>query len=144
MATTNFQKMFATFAFASLMVLALFSLIVSVQSDNDAAQPLVNNSLFNNSYTRIYQDISLLEGTSDTQYGRFNQEIPKPGFGSIVLFTIVNIGKTFGSIIFTLFALVIKLPLVVLGVDSTITSILISVLTITTVVVLWIVYKFGG
>lgn len=140
----KFEEIFGNLAFLGLMVLALFSVIIIVQGDNSAPQQLADNELFSSTYGSLNETIGSLEGTSSTQYDLFSKEKPTPGFGSIVMFTIVSIGKTFGNMIFAIFILVIKVPLIVLGVDQTIVAMLISFLTITVVIALWIVYKFGG
>ncbi len=140
----KFEEIFGTFAFLGLMVLALFSVIISVQGNNDAPQPLADNELISGTYKSLNDTIGSLEGTSATQYSLFSKEKPTPGFGAIVMFTIVSIGKTFGNMIFAVFILIIKVPLVVLGISQTIVSMIISFLTITVVISLWIVYKFGG
>ena len=140
----KFEEIFGTFAFLGLMVLAIFSVIVIVQSDNEAEQPLIENELISGTYGSLNNTIGSLEGTSATQYDLFSKEKPAPAFGSIVLFTIVSIGKTFGNMIFAVFILVIKVPLIVLGISQTIVAMVISFLTISVVIALWVVYKFGG
>ncbi len=140
----KFEEIFGTFALLGLMVLALFSVIISVQGNNDAPQPLADNELISGTYGSLNDTIGSLEGTSATQYDLFSKEKPSPGFGSIVMFTIVSIGKTFGNMIFAVFILIIKVPLIVLGISQTIVSMIISFLTITVVIALWVVYKFGG
>jgi len=140
----KFENIFGTFAFLGLIVLALFSVIIIVQRDNEAPQPLADNELISSTYGSLNETIGSLEGTSSTQYSLFSKETPKPGFGAIVMFTIVSIGKTFGTIIFTFFTLIIKVPLIVLGIEQTIISMIMSFLTISVVIALWVVYKFGG
>ncbi len=140
----KFEDIFGNFVMVSLMILALFSVIIIIQNDNNAPQPLVEDELFNSTYGSLNETIGSLEGSSSTQYNIFSKDSPKPGFGAIVMFTIVNVGKTFGNLIFVMFTLIIKLPLIVLGIDQTIVSMIISFLTITVVIALWIVYKFVG
>lgn len=140
----KFEDLFGTFAFLGLIVLALFSVIIIVQRDNEATQPLVDNELISGTYGSLNETMGSLEGTSATQYSLFSKETPKPGFGAIVMFTIVSIGKTFGTIIFTFFTLIIKVPLIVLGIEQTIVAMIMSFLTISVVIALWVVYKFGG
>ncbi len=140
----KFEEIFGNLAFLGLMVLALFSIIIIVQGDNSATQPLVENELFSSTYGSLNETIGSLEGTSSTQYDLFSKEKPTPGFGAIVMFTIVSIGKTFGNMIFAIFILITKVPLIVLGVDQTIVAMVFSFLTISVVIALWIVYKFGG
>ena len=140
----KFEDIFGTFAFLGLMVLALFSVIIIVQEDNEASQPLSDNELISETYGNLSGTIGSLERVSGTQYSLFSKEKPTPGFGAIVMYTIVSIGKTFGTIIFTFFTLIIKVPLIVLGIEQTIISMIMSFLTISVVIALWIVYKFGG
>ncbi len=140
----RFESIFGNFVMIGLMVLGLFSLIFVVQNNNEAPQPLSDDSLFNNTYASLNNTIGSLEQTSDSKYTLFSEEKPPPGVFSIVLFTIINVGKTFGNIIFVLFTVIIKIPLIVLGIDPSITAMLVSFLTISVIISLWIVYKFGG
>ena len=140
----KFEEIFGNFSMLGLMVLALFSIVVIVQSNNDASQPLIANELFSSTYGNLNDTIATLEGTSSSKFDLFSKEKPAIGFGSIVLFTIVNIGKTFGNIIFIIFVLIIQLPLIVLGIDPTIISMVISFITISVIIALSVVYKFGG
>lgn len=140
----QFQDIFGNFALVGLLVLAIFSLIFIVQTDNNATQPLAENVLINRTYTNLNDTMSSLESEGTNKYNLFSTEKPALGFGSIVLFTIVNAGSTFGNIIFIIFTLIIKVPLIVLGVDPTVTAMIISFLSISIIIALWIVYKFGG
>ena len=140
----KFENMFGNFAFAGLMVLALLSFAFIIQEQNEASQPISEDELINDSFFNIKETIESTQDSSDTQYNLFSKEKPDARFGSIVLFTLVNVGKTFGNIIFELFIGIIKIPLIILGIEESITSIIISFLTISTIIALWIVYKFGG
>ncbi len=140
----RFENIFGNFIMLGLVVLAIFSVIVIIQSDNDAIQPLIEDKLFNSTFGNLNDTISSVGETSAEKYTLFNEETPVLGFGSIVLFTIVNVGKTFGNLIFAVFILVIKLPLVVLGIEASIVAMLTSFLTISVIIALWVVYKFGG
>ncbi len=140
----KFEEIFGNFVMLGIMALALFSIVIIVQSNNDATQPLADDELFSSTYGSLNETIQSLEGTSATRSESFFTETPAPGFASIVLLTIVSVGKTFGNLIFVMFTLIIKLPLIVLGIDSTISAMIISFLTISVIIALWIVYKFGG
>ena len=140
----RFESIFGNFAMIGLMVLALFSLVFVVQNNNESPQPLSDDKLFNNTFTNLNNTIGSLEQTSDSKYTLFSEEKPPPGVFSIVLFTIINVGKTFGNIIFVLFTVIIKIPLIVLGIEPSIVSMITAFLTISVIIALWIVYKFGG
>lgn len=139
----RFSDIAGNFLIISLIVLSLFALAITVQNDNDAAQPIIEEPLFNESYRGLLSNIQESSGSSRTQEGLFNSENPKPGFGSIVLFGIVSAGKTFSSMSFAFFTVVIKLPLVALGIDPNVASLLLTYLILLILVALWALYKFG-
>ena len=140
----SIEDIFKNFAIVVFIILGVFSFIIIIQSNNNAEQPLINDDRFNDSFYQLNNSLSKLESTSTNQKDAFLKENPKTGFASIVLFTIVNVGRTFGNIIFGIFSLIIKLPLTVLGIPATVTSILLSILTIAILISLWITYKIGG
>jgi len=140
----RFQTIFSNFLFLALIVLAGMSFIVVTQSDNEALQPISQDSLFNESFSDLESNLEGLESTSNTQFGQFTAEDPKPGFGSIVLFGIVSVGKTFGSVTITVFGILIKLPLVVLGIPATTITVLFTWLVVLMLIAAWRLYKLGG
>lgn len=140
----SFGNIFNNFLFLGLFVLGMFSIVILVQGDNNAAQPLGENALFNISYNQLRGNISEFESSSQTQYARFTDEDPKLGFGSIVLFGIVSAGKTFGTVTFQTFFIILQLPLIILGIDPSIVSVILIWLIISIIIGLWILYKLGG
>lgn len=139
-----FQQTFYNFMLLALMLLAILSMIFTVQRDNNAPQPLANNSLFNETASRLGANLTNGQNSSQTQQSIFSAETPAPGFGSIVLFGIVSAGKTFTNMIYNIFDVILRIPMVVLGIDSEIVSALVSILVITLIIGIWIVYKLGG
>lgn len=140
----SFQETFYNFMFLAIVVLGLLSFTFIIQGDNDAAQPLAENSLFNETATRLGNNLTNAENSSQIQQGIFSDENPRSGFGSIVLFGIVSAGKTFTSLIYDVFGAIFRLPMLILGIDSQIVSTIISILVITLIIGVWIVYKLGG
>jgi len=144
MAQKDITSIFTKFGLLALIVFGLLSIVIITQSTNDAPQKLINDARFNDTFISLNKSLSTLEETSDTQWNSFKSETPLAGFASIVMFTIVNIGKTFGTVIFAIFSVIIKLPVLILGITPTVTSMLLAWLTISVVVALWILYKLGG
>lgn len=140
----KFEKVVWKSILISLLVISMFSFIVVVQFTNDAPDPISQDPIFNASFLALEQQIE--EGTNDSQskYGAFNSEEPKPGFGSIVLFAIVSVGKAFSQIVTGLLLTVIKLPLVVLGIPQSVYGLLLTWLLIAIMVGAWLLYKYGG
>ena len=143
----RFNDVIGNFLFAALILVALFGLIVGIQFDNNAPNPLTDDPIFggeDGTYNQLQSKISDIDNKSSQQYESFSDEKPDPSFGSIVLFTIAGVGKTFGSLGIDLFTILIKLPVVVLGIDPNILSLITSWLAIALVLALWATYKFGG
>ena len=140
----QFSDTFRSFTLLSLMMIGLFGFVINIQSDNNAPDPVINNLLFNNTVSKLKVNITSLENESSIQGNEFYKEKPIPGVGSILLFTIVSFGKTFSNVIFGLFIILLNLPLIILGIDPTISSTLWSLLMVIVVTALWGLYKWGG
>ena len=140
----SFQQTFYNFMLLAVVVLAMLSYTFIIQDDNDAAQPLAQNDLFNGTAARLGANLTNAENASQIQQGIFSDEKPQSGFGSIVLFGIVSAGKTFTTLVYDIFGAIFRVPMIVLGIDSQIVSTIISILIITLIIGVWIVYKLGG
>ena len=140
----EFSTILNNFLFMGLLVFAGFSFVVITQADNNAVQPIGEDSLFNESFNDLQANLDSLESTGNTQYGQFTSEVPAAGFASIVLFGIVSVGKTFGSLTLTTFGLIIKLPLIVLGIPASTAAILFTWLVVSIITAMWLLYKLGG
>lgn len=132
------------FMMTALLVMSLFSFTVITQEENNAVDPIKNNELFNSSFNNLIESIESSTSQAQDKYDVFNSEDPTPGFGSIVLFGIVSVGKTFSSIVFGTFGAIIKFPLVVFGIPQTVYNIILVLLIITVIVGVWLLYKLGG
>ena len=141
---SRFQELVLNFSIVAIMVLSLFSFFIIVQEQNDAVDPLKDNVVFSDSFEQLIGTIENNTRDAEEKYGVFNDEDPKAGFGSIVLFGIVSVGKTFSSIIFGTFIAVIKLPLVILGIAPSVYNLILVILIISVIVSVWLLYKLGG
>jgi len=141
----NFQETVVKFILAALLIISLFSFIVYTQINNDAPNKIIDNPIFNASYVSLNGNIANSSDAAQSKYGSFNSEQPQTGIGgSIILFGIVSVGKSFSEITFGFFKAVIYLPLVILGVPETIYNLLIMILIIVIIVGVWLLYKLGG
>ena len=140
----GFKELFGKFVMIVLIILPLMSIVVLLQEDNDSSQKLGENNVFNETFGGLVSVIDDATNEAGEKYDVFNQENPKPGFGSIVLFGIVSVGKTFSNVIFGFFLAIIKLPLIVFEIPQTIYNLLITWLTVFVIIVVWLLYKLGG
>ncbi len=140
----KFYELFVNFMLVGLVVLSLFAFSVFFQQENNVEDPFIQNTLMNNTYNNLYDSLNNLREESQAQKTLFESENPTGGFGTILLFSIVSSGKVFNGMVVGVFNTLIKLPVVILGIDPVIVSVLSTILIITIIVGLWIIYKLGG
>lgn len=140
----SFTDLFNNFMLIGLVVLSMFAFGVFFQQENNVENPFIENTLMNNTYHSLYTDLNSLRDESQAQKTLFESENPTSGFGTILLFSIVSSGKVFNGMIVGVFNTIIKLPVVILGIDPVIVSVLSTLLILTIIIGLWVVYKLGG
>lgn len=140
----KFDGMVGKIFFTAIIMISILSYVIVMQAENSAEDPMINNTLFNESFVDLTANINSNTEDAQEKYSVFNSEEPKQGFGSIVLFGIVSVGKTFSSMIFGTIAIVVKLPLIILGVPESIYNLIIAWLIIVVLVAVWLLYKLGG
>jgi len=139
-----FLDLFMKFMFVGMVVLALFSFIVLFQSENGVTDKFAENELINQTFSDLTAKIGTLEGQTQEQKDLFEKEPPTIGFGSLILKTIVSSGNIFNSMIVGVFNILFTLPVVFLGLDKLVVSVIMTVLGIVIIFGLWAVYKLGG
>ena len=140
----KFLDLFINFMLIGLVVLSIFAFGVLFQEENKVENQFIENSLMNETYSKIKSDLGSLSEESQAQKTLFESENPTGGFGTILLFSIVSTGKIFNGMIIGLFNTLIKLPVIFLGLDPIIISVISTMLILTIIIGLWIVYKLGG
>ncbi len=140
----KFESLFVNFALVSLLIVGLFSFGVILQSNNNADEKIVDIPILNKTFRSLEEDLVAAQPKSQNQLDIFETEEPKTGFGSLLLFSVVSSGKTFTGIIIGTFNVLIRLPTVVLGVSPVISAVLSTIIIISFILGLWVLYKLGG
>ncbi len=140
----KFESLFVSFALAALLVVGLFAFGITLQEDNNADEKIIDIPILNNTYGSLKSDLESNQANSQNQLDIFETEEPKTGYGSLLFFSIVSSGKTFTGVIIGTFNLLIKLPTIVFGVDPVISAVLSTIIIISFILGLWILYKLGG
>ena len=141
---TQFDNIFTKMTMIGLFIFCMISFIVFVQNDNNASDKLIDNSLINQTYSSLGNDLNTMRNSSQSQLTLFQKENPTGGFGTILLFSIVSVGKTFMNMVTGVFNITINLPVAVLGVDKAVVGVLSAILVLTLIIGAWILYKLGG
>lgn len=140
----KFYDLFINWMLIGLVVVSFLSFGYLYQQDNNVDDEFMDNTLMNETFSSLKTDLGGLRDESQAQKTLFESENPTSGFGTILLFSIVSSGKVFNGMIIGTFNTIIKLPTVVLGVDPIILSVIGTMLILTIIIGLWVVYKLGG
>ncbi len=140
----KFEKTFVNYALGALILISLFAFIVTIQEDNNVTDGIIEVEIINETFSQLKDDLGSGRDTSQSQLELFQKEEPTIGFGSLILFSVVSSGKVFTGIIIGTFNLLIKLPMVIFGVDPVISAVLSTILIIGFILGLWVLYKLGG
>lgn len=140
----KFDGLVGKFIISALIFMGMFSLIITIQDDNNAVEPAINDPTFNDSFSGLIEEIEQGSSDAEEKYGVFNSEEPSPAFGSIALFSIVSVGKSFSNIVFSFFGAIVKFPLTILGIAPNIYNLILTWLIIIAIVAAWLLYKLGG
>lgn len=91
----EFKDMIISLALVALVTIALIMFAVGIQVDNGVSNSnsILNNPVVSNAYTSLNKSIGEAGGFSDTQMEAFNEDVPTLGFGSLMMSSIVGVGK---------------------------------------------------
>ncbi len=140
----KFQELFNNWMLIGLVVFSFLAFGYFFQAENDVVSPFMENSLMNSTYESLSSNLNSFSGDSQAQKTLFESENPTGGFGTILLFSIVSSGKVFNGMVVSTFNTLIALPVTILGIDPVIVSVISTMLILTIIVGLWILYKLGG
>lgn len=140
----KFEKTFVNYALGGLLILSILAFVIGFQNDTNVSERIIDEPLLNDSFIQLSESLSSSGSQSQTQRELFETEKPTAGFGSLILFSIVSSGKVFTGIVIGTFNVLIKLPMILFGIDPIISSILSAVLLVSIILGLWSLYKLGG
>ncbi|HHB93385.1 MAG TPA: hypothetical protein ENK59_09275 [Thioploca sp.] len=132
--------------FISLMIFSLFMVISITQSNNsqNINKTFISNSRINSTYGNFQNNLNSIGEDSNSQFNKFKNSSAKTGLLSIIIPAIVGAGNTFSNMIIGTFSTLTELPVVFLGLDPIVVSIINGVLVLLILMALWAVYKLGG
>lgn len=140
----NFQNLFTNMVFLGLIVFGFFAFTIILQEDNNADEKIVDNSLINSTYSNLRSDLEGFQESSQAQKLLFEREQPTLGFGTLLFYSVISAGKVFNGMIGLVFNSIIKLPVVILGLDPILVSVISTILILVVIIGLWVIYKVGG
>lgn len=140
----KFSELFFGFMLIGLFIVSLFAFSSSFQEDNNVENQFLENTLMNETYGQLRVDLGEIRDKGQAQKTLFESENPTSGFGTILLFSVVSTGKVFNGMVIGVFNTLIKLPIVFLGLDPLVISVIVGMLILAIIIGLWTWYKLGG
>lgn len=140
---SNFRGLIIAFLLVGLFFFAMISFGVQINEDNDANTSITNIPFINSTYTSLQTNLSSSSTTSQSQREGFESEIPTEGVDNILLFSIVSIGKVFGSMLTGLFNVIVIGSSQALGINPIIIGVIQSILLLTLIIFIWKTIKQG-
>lgn len=140
----EFKDMTINFLLMGLVIFSIFAFIVGIQEENNVRDKFIDNSFINSTYGTLRTDLLNFQNQSQAQKLLFEREQPTLGFGTLLFYSIISSGKVFNSMVGAVFNTAIKLPVVILGIDPVILSVIATIVILSIIIGLWIIYKVGG
>ena len=140
----SFRELFMVFTVVSLFVFSTISFVVVLQEENNSSTSILDNELINRTFIDLSDTISSQEESTNTSKGAFESENPQPGFGSLIIFAIVGVTKTFTGSVITIYNILIVLPLQLLGVPTQVANVLGTLIMMSLLFAAWRVYRVGS
>ena len=140
----SFRETFITFALIGIFVLASISFIVKTQTDNEVTNTILENDVINSTYVDLETNLNSSRGVVQKQKDSFESENPERGFGSLIIFSIVGVGKTFAGMTLGVYNIFIVLPSEVLGIPRIVVGVFTAILVVSLILLVWRVYRSGA
>lgn len=140
----NFRQVYINFALMGLFTLAIISFVYTIQADNTTGDTILNDPLLNSSFNSLESDLNNLQDEANSSRESYESDIPDRGFGSLLIFAITGVGKTFTGGITGIYNILIDLPASKLGIPPVVFSVLGSILMVSLVLLTWRVYRSGS
>lgn len=140
----NFKNTLYTLAITGLLIYGLLSFVIIAQGNNDVSSPITDNPLIEQTFGDLNTSLSDSQQDAEIAYGNFSKTPPTQEFGELKVSAITSITST-GKILTTgLWTILVKLPLIILGVDPIVKKTIEALLLITIAIALWLLWKGVG
>lgn len=135
------KKIMINMALLGLFVFALFAFIITTQSDNNVAVPITNNSLINTTYGDLENEITSSQREVQSSMNTFGNTTPAQQFGELEVNSIISPTRTARAMTLGFFNIIIRLPMIILGVSPIVSYIISALLGILIIIGIWAIWK---
>ncbi len=108
---------------------------------------IMENEIINRTYTRLQSDLGDVQGKTEVQRESWFKNIPVVGEISVILETIVSVGKGMTEVVRGMFSLLAELVSVTIGIGEESAKVVVGVFTaimlLSLILLAWSVYRSG-
>jgi len=137
----NLKNILLNMGILALLVFGLMAFILTTQNENNVALSITNNTLINDSFGSLSSELTSVQPQSQTALNTFQNITPNENLGVWQVTPIVNAGRTARVIIVGFWNILVKLPVVILGVSPLVSSLLNGLLIILLILGAWAWWK---
>lgn len=139
----NFKDYIIGVVLLGIFIFAMMSGNVLLSKQNNANNTLMENEAVNRTFGNLTTILGNISNESQTAKTKFEQEKSSIATGFFLLGTILSIGKTFITMMVSVYNLTFGLIASVLGVSKMVINVLAGIFIVIMVLSAWALYKTG-
>ena len=141
--TTDIKTILTKMVILGVLIFAIMSFIVIIQVDNsvDPVDRITNNSLINDSVGSLKGNLTQQDASQSALDNLEKVPPTTESVGDLSVASIVSATRTGTSIVIGVWNVLIKLPIVILGVSPIVSSAITSILLIIIAIGIWAIWK---
>ena len=138
----GFKKIFGNIVISALVVFAIMSFVIITQTDNNATEKITDNELINSSYGYLSGNLTNLQPTGQASLKNFGTTTPSERqLGELDVTAVIAPTKLFRAMSIGTYNILIKLPMLILGVSPIVASVISSILILLLIIGIWAIWK---
>ncbi len=138
----DIKKLFINMGILGLFVFGFMAFIIITQTENSVEVPITNNTLINETYGDLSDDLSSTQSQTQTASNVFSNATPPTSqLGELNVRSIIGTTRVAKRIIIGLWNIFIRLPMVVLGISPIVAGLISSIILILVIIGIWAIYK---
>ncbi len=138
----DFKKLLGNIMMSALFVFAIMTFIIIVQTDNGAIEKITDNELINSSYSHLAENLTSSQPTGQASLDNFGTNPPSERqLGDLDVSSVISPTKLFRSMSIGTYNILIKLPMVILGVSPIVASVISSLFILLLIIGIWAIWK---
>jgi hypothetical protein len=138
---TDFKNLFINVVVVGVLTLAIFSWVIIVQTQNNPAQLITNNSLINDSFGELTSNLEQAQDNANTASETFGEITPSQSFGIVDVTSVVSPTRIFRSLLVGTYNVLIELPIKILGVPPIIAGVIDATLFLLIILGIWAIWR---